>query len=151
MRARFSDHAGTGRALAFPSSANVAFRDQDSVGSRIDILRGSMAGPHLPLPTLHVVPHGTPRTARGQCGSLYLALCKTCTHYSLPVSRRTLIYARPITSNAAGLEDFLRPRRAVSNSRKSHKLSAKKPRCIKIPVRNQSLTTSELEEVRLEL
>jgi hypothetical protein len=48
-----------------------------------------MAGPHLPLPTLHVDPHGSPRTARGQCDSLYLSLCKTFTHYSLPVSRRT--------------------------------------------------------------
>src|SRR5208337_4685784 len=48
-----------------------------------------MAGPHLPLSTLRRAPHGTLRMTRGQCGSLYLSLCKTFTHYSLPVSRRT--------------------------------------------------------------
>ncbi len=93
MRARFSDHAGTDRALAFPSSAHVAFRNQDGVGSRIDILRGSMAGPHLPLSTLRRTPHGALRMTRGQFGSLYLSLYKTFTYYSLPVSRRTLSYA----------------------------------------------------------
>jgi hypothetical protein len=48
-----------------------------------------MAGPHLPLSTLRRAPHGALRMTRGQCGSLYLSLCKTFTHYSLPVSRRT--------------------------------------------------------------
>jgi hypothetical protein len=38
---------------------------------------------------------------RGQCGSLYLSLCKTFTHYSLPVSRRTLISAWPGVVRAA--------------------------------------------------
>src|SRR6478735_299381 len=38
----------------------------------ISTLRGSMAGPHDPLPTLRPVPHGTRRTARGRCDSLRL-------------------------------------------------------------------------------
>ena len=34
--------------------------------------RGSMAGLHVPLPTLRRHPRGCPRTARGRCGSLFL-------------------------------------------------------------------------------
>src|SRR5580704_18197911 len=47
--------------------------------------RGSMAGLHTPLSTLHVRPHGRPRMTRGRCGSLLLhrngltssALCRS--------------------------------------------------------------------------
>src|SRR5690606_28568580 len=34
--------------------------------------RGSMAGLHAPLSTLHVQPHDCPRMTRGLCGSLLL-------------------------------------------------------------------------------
>src|SRR5690606_17246904 len=34
--------------------------------------RGSMAGLHAPLSTLHVQPHDCPRMTRGRCGSLLL-------------------------------------------------------------------------------
>jgi hypothetical protein len=34
--------------------------------------RGSMAGPHAPLSTLHERPHGRPRMTRGRCGMIFL-------------------------------------------------------------------------------
>jgi hypothetical protein len=53
--------------------------------------RGSMAGLHVPLPTLRLHPRGCRRTARGRCGSLFLTSRWTFTTYSSPVlSRRTL-------------------------------------------------------------
>src|SRR5208283_2627646 len=89
VRARVSDHAGTGRALAFLPLPILPSTKSTASALRICAFRGSMAGPHLPLSTLRRAPHGTLRMTRGQCGSLYLSLCKTFTHYSLPVSRRT--------------------------------------------------------------
>src|SRR5271166_1577808 len=92
--ARFSDHAGTGRALAFLPLPILPSTKSTASALRICAFRGSMAGPHLPLSTLRRAPHGTLRMTRGQCGSLYLSLYKTLTHCSLPVSRRTDICTR---------------------------------------------------------
>ena len=50
----------------------VAFRYLNSVGTRDDSFRGSMAGLCAPLPTLRRYPRGRRRTARGRCGSLLL-------------------------------------------------------------------------------
>ncbi len=62
-----------GRALALacpdvlPSATQTA-----SAPEGPDLFRGSMAGLHVPLPTLRRHPRGCLRTARGRCGSLFL-------------------------------------------------------------------------------
>ena len=89
MHARFSDHAGSAersRWRARPCCLPL-HRQRRHPGSVF--FRGSMAGLHVPLPTLRRHPRGCLRTARGRCGSLLLHRQWTCTTYSLPVSRRT--------------------------------------------------------------
>ena len=76
--------------------------------------RGSMAGLHVPLPTLRLHPRGCRCTARGRCGSLFLTSPWTFTTYSSPVlSRRTLFlhqsYLGAITVNAVAPTVFRSP------------------------------------------
>ena len=57
-------------AIARPCVLPSVNRTTSAPGS--NFFRGSMAGLHVPLSTLHVAPRGTPRMTRGQCGSLCL-------------------------------------------------------------------------------
>ena len=71
IHARVSDRAEeTGARDNAP--VHVAFREEQTVGSRGECFRGSMAGLYAPLPTLRRRPRGRPRTAWGRCGSLLL-------------------------------------------------------------------------------
>ncbi|EEA02867.1 hypothetical protein BH160DRAFT_1875 [Burkholderia sp. H160] len=72
VHARFYDHAGSSgrsrlRARTFCLPLHRQRRHPGSV-----FYRGSMAGLHVPLPTLRRHPRGCLRTARGRCGSLFL-------------------------------------------------------------------------------
>jgi hypothetical protein len=72
VHARVCDHAGAMR-RSRSAPHHVAFRTmllrRHPEG---DFFRGSMAGLHVPLPTLRRHPHGCPHTARGRCDSLRL-------------------------------------------------------------------------------
>jgi hypothetical protein len=71
-------------ACAF-ACTDVAFRIKElRQHSDFRTFRGSMAGLHVPLSTLHVQPCDCPRMTRGQVGSLRL----TCTTLSFATPRR---------------------------------------------------------------
>ena len=48
---------------------SVAFDSQENLGASDKAYFGALwPGPHMPLPTLHLIPHGGRRTARGESG-----------------------------------------------------------------------------------
>ena len=48
---------------------SVAFDYQENLGASDKAYFGALwPGPHMPLPTLHLIPHGGRRTARGESG-----------------------------------------------------------------------------------
>lgn len=62
---------GTHAYLAMAIRAMWPSARLDSVGVPKSVaFRGSIPGPHVPLPTLRPCPYGQRRTARGQSGSL---------------------------------------------------------------------------------
>ena len=92
--ARFYDHAGSSKCLRWRAWTCCLPLHRQRRHPELVFYRGSMAGLHVPLPTLRRHPHGCLRTARGRCGSLLLHRRWTCTTYSLPVSRRTCVKTR---------------------------------------------------------
>ena len=73
MHARVSDHVGSQPALALSRRLMLPSAHQEKRRHpRKRHFRGSMAGLHAPLSTLHGRPHGRPRMTRGRCGSLLL-------------------------------------------------------------------------------
>src|SRR6266567_4462582 len=72
VHARFFDHAGSPKCLRWrPWTYCLPLHRQRRHPESV-FYRGSMAGLHVPLPTLRRHPHGCLRTARGRCGSLLL-------------------------------------------------------------------------------
>ena len=72
MHARFFDHAGSPKCLRWRSWTYCLPLHRQRRHPESVFYRGSMAGLHVPLPTLRRHPHGCLRTARGRCGSLLL-------------------------------------------------------------------------------
>ena len=72
VRARFFDHAGSSKCLRWRSWTYCLPLHRQRRHPETVFYRGSMAGLHVPLPTLRRHPHGGLRTARGRCGSLLL-------------------------------------------------------------------------------
>ena len=71
MHARVSDHAGLNRHSRCRTDSYCLPHTRRTSAPEKRQFRGSMAGLHAPLSTLHA-PHGCPRMTRGQCGSLLL-------------------------------------------------------------------------------
>src|ERR1700730_12231601 len=72
VRARVFDHARSPKRLRWrPWACCLPLHRQRRHPESV-FYRGSMAGPHVPLPTLRRHPRGCLRTARGRCGSLLL-------------------------------------------------------------------------------
>jgi hypothetical protein len=63
---------GVGQALALARLPILPSASVTASAPRKSDFRGSMAGLHLPLSTLRVMPRDIPRMTRGQCGSLRL-------------------------------------------------------------------------------
>ena len=72
VHARFFDHAGSPKRLRWRSWTCCLPLHRQRRHPESVFYRGSMAGLHVPLPTLRRHPHGCLRTARGRCGSLLL-------------------------------------------------------------------------------
>ena len=72
MRARFFDHAGSPKRSRWRSWTYCLPLHRQRRHPESVFYRGSMAGLHVPLPTLRRRPCKRQRTARGRCGSLPL-------------------------------------------------------------------------------
>jgi hypothetical protein len=70
-RAGLFDHAGSPKRLRWRSWTNWLPVHRQRRHPELVFYRGSMAGLHVPLPTLRRHPGGCLRTARGRCGSLF--------------------------------------------------------------------------------
>ena len=72
VRARFFDHAGSPKHLRWRTWTYCLPLHRQRRHPESLFYRGSMAGLHVPLPTLRRHPRECLRTARGRCGSLFL-------------------------------------------------------------------------------
>ena len=72
VHARFSDHAGASARLRWRTQTYCLPLHRQRRHPEQVFFRGSMAGLHVPLPTLRRRPRGRLRTARGRCGLLIL-------------------------------------------------------------------------------
>src|SRR4051794_27474066 len=72
MHARVSDHVGSSRPSRYRAGSCCLPHTRRTSAPEKHHFRGSMAGLHAPLSTLHERPHDRPRMTRGQCGSLLL-------------------------------------------------------------------------------
>jgi len=72
VRARFFDHAGSPKRSRWRSWTYCLPLHRQRRHPESVFYRGSMAGLHVPLPTLRRHPRECLRTARGRCGSLFL-------------------------------------------------------------------------------
>jgi hypothetical protein len=72
VHARFSDHARSPERLRWRTRTSCLPLHRQRRHPELVFFRGSMAGLHVPLPTLRRHPHGCLRTAWGRCGSLFL-------------------------------------------------------------------------------
>ena len=72
VHARFYDHAGSPARLRWRTQTYCLPLHRPRRHPEQVFFRGSMAGLHVPLPTLRRHPHGCLRTAWGRCGSLFL-------------------------------------------------------------------------------
>ena len=95
MHARFFDHAGLAKCSRWRSWTYCLPLHRQCRHPGSVFYRGSMAGLHVPLPTLRRRPHRRLRTARGRCGSLLLHRSGLAPPNSLPVSRRTNVPTKP--------------------------------------------------------
>lgn len=68
MHARFSDHAGLAKCSRWRSWTCCLPLHRQCRHPKSVFYRGSMAGLHVPLPTLRRHPRGCLRTAWGRCG-----------------------------------------------------------------------------------
>ena len=91
VHARFSDHAGSPKRLRWRSWTCCLPLHRQRRRPELVFYRGSMAGLHVPLPTLRRHPRGGLRTAWGRCGSLLLHRSGLAPPTPLPVSRRTRV------------------------------------------------------------
>ena len=89
--ARVSDHAGPSGHSRSRARPCCLPRSETRRHPGPHFFRGSMAGLCTPLPTLRRHPRGCQRTTRGRGGFATPSSWRTCTPYSLPVSRRTQI------------------------------------------------------------
>jgi len=92
--ARVSDHAGPSGHSRSRARLCCLPRSETRRHPGSHFFRGSMAGLRAPLPTLRRHPRGCQRTARGRGGFATPSSWRTCTPYSLPVSRRTQIKSK---------------------------------------------------------
>ena len=72
VHARFYDHAGSSERSRWRTQTSCLPLHRQRRHPEIVFFRGSMAGLHVPLPTLRRPPHKRLRTARGRCSSLLL-------------------------------------------------------------------------------
>ena len=72
VHARVSDHVGSSRRSRYRAGSCCLPHTRKTSAPEKRHFRGSMAGLHAPLSTLHGRPRGRPRMTRGQCGSLLL-------------------------------------------------------------------------------
>ncbi len=72
VHARFYDHAGSPACLRWRTQTYCLPLHRQRRHPATVFYRGSMAGLHVPLPTLRRHPRGCLRTAWGRCGSLFL-------------------------------------------------------------------------------
>ena len=68
VRARFSDHAGLAKCSRWRAWTYCLPLHRQCRHPELVFYRGSMAGLHVPLPTLRRHPRGCLRTAWGRCG-----------------------------------------------------------------------------------
>jgi hypothetical protein len=92
--ARVSDHAGPSGHSRSRARPCCLPRSEPRRHPGQYFFRGSMAGLCAPLPTFRRHPRGCQRTARGRGGFAAPSPWRTCTPYSLPVSRRTQIKSK---------------------------------------------------------
>ena len=103
--ARVSDHAGPSGHSRSRARPCCLPRSETRRHPGPHFFRGSMAGLCTPLPTLRRHPRGCQRTTRGRGGFATPSSWRTCTPYSLPVSRRTQIKFELIHSRTASGTD----------------------------------------------
>jgi len=72
VHARFCDHAGSSKRLRLRTQTCCLPLHRQRQHPETVFYRGSMAGLHVPLPTLRRHPRECLRTAWGRCGSLFL-------------------------------------------------------------------------------
>jgi hypothetical protein len=101
--AGFSDHAGPSGHSRSRTRPCCLPRPETRRHPGFHFFRGSMAGLCAPLPTLHCHPRGCQRTAWGRGGFATPSSWRTCTPYSLPVSRRTQIKFELLQIKAAAM------------------------------------------------
>ena len=101
--ARVSDHAGPSGHSRSRTRPCCLPRSETRRHPGLHFFRGSMAGLHAPLPTLRCHPRGRQRTARGRGGFATPSSWRTCTPYSLPVSRRTQIKCKLLQPSSSAM------------------------------------------------
>ena len=69
VHARVSDHVGSSRPSRYRAGSCCLPHTRKTSAPEKRQFRGSMAGLHAPLSTLHGRPRGRPRMTRGKCGS----------------------------------------------------------------------------------